>query len=159
MKKAVLILVGLSISVYVQAQEFAEYAASNGVTYRLGDNIKMGRGSGNNGDFVYLRMGGLNAQEVLHRNHSGRGVTLKKIKTVNIGGQEKIVFTVGGGNIVNYYLHIEDAIAMCEVEACNHPSTEVPDKFQKLKELKELLDSGGVTQEEYDKEKQKILNP
>lgn len=159
MKKALLIIIVVIATSHAEAQELPEYTASNGVTYKPGDNIKMGRGSGNSGDFVYLVMGGMAQQNVIHKNYAGRGVTLKRIKKFKSGGQDKVAFIVGGGNITNYNLFIEDAIATCEVEACNRQPVEAPDKFQKLKELKELLDSGALTQEEYDKEKQKILNP
>lgn len=71
-----------------------------------------------------------------------------------------VYFTVGGGNITNYTLDIENAIATCEVENCieekNERNSSV-DKYDQLKKLKELFDEGILTQEEYDAEKKKIL--
>ena len=152
-------------------QNLTTYTASNGVTYNIGDTIKLGRGSATNGDFLYLQIGGWAAvagydqrkgtdQNNIGRGYSGLAVTLKKIKQYKMKGQEKVYFIVGGGNITNYNLMIEDAIAACEVADCKdkkNAETKTPDKYDKLKKLKELLDQGALTQEEYDKEKKKIL--
>jgi hypothetical protein len=43
---------------------------------------------------------------------------LKKIKQVTFKGAVKTGFIVGGGNITNYLLLIEDAIATCEIKDC-----------------------------------------
>lgn len=153
------------------AQKLDSYTASNGITYEVGDEIKLGRGSAPNGDFLYLQIGGWGAvagydaskgsdQNNIGRSYSGLAVELKKIRKQKFKGQEKVIFTVGGGNITNYTLYIEDAIATCEVAACKseeNKSDAQPDKFDQLKKLKELLDQEILTQEEYDKEKAKIL--
>lgn len=153
-------------------QNLTTYTASNGITYNIGDTVKLGRGSATNGDFLYLQLGGWAAvagydqtkgtdQNNIGRGYSGLAVTIKKIKKYKFKGQEKVYFIVGGGNISNYNLMIEDAIASCEVADCkeNKPTeTKTTDKYDKLKKLKELLDQGIITQEEYDKEKKKILN-
>ncbi|MGZ3820985.1 MAG: SHOCT domain-containing protein, partial [Mucilaginibacter sp.] len=70
----------------------------------------------------------------------------------------------GGGNITNYTLTIDDAIQACEVVPCanNTPTTTViqqsDDKFDKLKKLKALLDSGAISQSEYNEQKKKLLS-
>lgn len=146
------------------------YKASNGITYHIGDTILLGRGSAQNGDFLYLQMGGWAAiaghdqskgsdQNNISKAYSGTAVTLKKIKTYKIKGVAKVYFTVGGGNITNYSLIIEDAIESCEVKDCNKKEgAKADDKYAKLAKIKELLDSGVLTQEEFDKEKAKILS-
>jgi len=35
-------------------QKLSEYTASNGITYEIGDRIKMRQGAGANGDFISL---------------------------------------------------------------------------------------------------------
>jgi len=166
----VLILLIFS-SAYGQ-KNIAEYNASNGITYKIGDKIKLGRGSATNGDFLYLQMGGWGAamsynsnkgsdQFNIGKSYSGLAVEIKKIKTYKFKGEEKVIFTVAGGNITNYNLVIEDAIATCEVADCKKEETTTSSsesKLDKLKKLKELLDSGTLTQEEFDKEKQKVLD-
>lgn len=155
------------------------YTASNGVTYSIGDKIVLGRGSAPNGDFVYLSMGGAasvlsvnmksterNEYLTLGASLAGLAVELKKIKIVKLKGQEKVLFIVGGGNITNYHLYIEDAIATCEVKDClqtdkHKPSLQIinqPDKYDQLKKLKELFDNGTLTEEEFMIEKRKLLD-
>ncbi|TGV01490.1 SHOCT domain-containing protein [Flavivirga rizhaonensis] len=152
------------------------YAASNGVVYHVGDTITLGRGSSPNGDFNYLQMGGFyNTLSVLNgeyddiassigRNYSGLNVEIKKIKEINFKGASKVIFVVGGGNITNYNLMIEDAISTCEIKNCsdtyNKPQIvyqKQEDKYDKLKKVKELLDTGVLTQEEFENEKKKLL--
>ena len=172
MKNLTLTTLTLLIAASTFGQKLKEYTASNGVTYSIGDTVKLGRGSAPNGDFLYLQMGGWAAaasydsnqgsdQLNIGRNYAGLAVTIKKIRKYKFKGQEKVYFTVGGGNITNYNLIIEDAIATCEVADCNDgtedQNSEQPDKYERLKKLKELLDEGVITQEEFDAEKKKIL--
>jgi hypothetical protein len=51
-----------------------------------------------------------------------------------------------------------DAIATCEIKGVEPKATVISqsDKFDKLKKLKELLNDGTLTQEEYDAEKKRI---
>lgn len=163
MKKIILLLL-LSFSFNVNAQEkLSEYTASNNITYKEGDMILLGRGSGLQGTFVYLKIAGWMAGggTQIGSAYSGLNVEIKKIKKIKFKGAEKIVFTVGGGNITNYSLEIEEAIASCEVKDCNNKGPgdlSESDKYDKLKKLKALLDDGTLTQTEYEAEKKKLLN-
>lgn len=170
MKSTTLVLLFVIVSQAYGQKTMDTYTASNGITYKEGDQIKLGRGSATNGDFLYLQMGGWGAiasydmnkgsdQNNIGRGYSGIAVTLKKIRTQKTKGQEKVYFTVGGGNITNYNLMIEDAIATCEIADCKTKPTEVTgDNLDKIKKLKDLLDSGALTEAEYQIEKKKILN-
>lgn len=162
MKKIILLL--LLVTGFANAQErILEYKASNNVTYKVGDTIQLGRGSGIQGTFVYLKMAGWAAGSAtqIGSAYGGLNVNIKKIKKATFKGAEKIYFTVGGGNITNYSLEIEEAIATCEVKDCASAQGTVvsqSDKYDKLKKLKDLLADGTLTQEEYDSEKKKLLN-
>ncbi|MEN9907132.1 MAG: hypothetical protein RLZZ540_273 [Bacteroidota bacterium] len=162
MRKIILVL--LFISGFANAQDkITEYKASNNITYKVGDAIQLGRGSGGQGTFVYLKIAGWMAGGTtqIGSAYSGLNVVIKKIKKATFKGAEKVYFTVGGGNITNYSLEIEEAIATCEVKDCQQTQGAVitqSDKFDKLKKLKELLADGTLTQEEYDVEKKKLLN-
>jgi hypothetical protein len=143
-----------------------EYTASNGITYKEGDVIKLNKGSAANGDFLFLQMAGwavsLDPDENnIPKNYAGLGVSVKKIRRVKLKGVEKVIFTVGGGNITNYQLAIEEAISSCEIVDCidntEDTSNNSESSLDKLKKLKELLDLGAITQEEYDEQKEKIL--
>ena len=149
-----------------KADNLEEYTASNGVVYKVGDEIKLGRGSGANGRFVYVTIGGwaqsMNPeQNALPPGNVGLVVTVKKIKKYDSKRYKKVLFIVGGGNITNYNLDIESAIAECEIEKCKTVS-EAPksadDKFDKLKKLKELYDGGAITEGEYNEQKKKLLD-
>lgn len=159
-----------------KVEKLNEYTASNGITYKIGDEIRLGRGSDTNGRFVYVNMAGWLAaasatndanynanQNRLGAVNAGLIVTVKKIKKYNSKRYKGVFFTIGGGNITNYSLDIENAIKTCEVENCTKEVQKVKvvgnttDKYDQLKKLKELLDSGVLTQVEYDAEKKKIL--
>ena len=168
MKKLItLLLLFCSINMYSQKT----YSASNGITYTEGDTIMLGMGSMPNGDFKWLQMGGWAAamsynsnagssQFNIGKGYANTAVILKKIKSYKTKGIQKCYFIVGGGNITNYYLYIEEAIETCEVKC--KPSSKSnniqPDKYDQLKKIKELFDNGVITSEEYEKEKQKLLN-
>lgn len=180
MKKTILLIMLMTINlIYSQmgtsTSKNQTYAASNNLTYKVGDTITLGKGSGMNGRFAYLQMGGFfnamaamggNYNDVasgIDRNYSGKNVVIKKIKQEkDRRGTNKTYFVVAGGNLTNYNLMIEDAIESCEVKDCKRPTQNVnvvyaDSKYDKLKKVKELLDSGILTEEEYKTEKEKIM--
>jgi len=151
-----------------------EYKASNNITYHIGDSVILGEGSMPNGNYKYLQMGGWaaglsydpkagNDQFNIGRGLSGVPVIIKKIKSGRINGKEIVWFVVDGGNITSYTLNIEGAIYTCEVKLCNNNIVktnkidDINNKYEQLKKLKELYDSGILTKEEFDSEKEKIL--
>jgi hypothetical protein len=142
-------------------RSLTEYKASNDVTYHIGDTVKLAQGSAHNHDFLYVVTGGLAPGVSLPRGYTGRIAVIKKILNARFKGTDKIYFAVGVGLLTNYYIYIEDAIANCEIaDACkdkNQPIESSSDKYDQLKKLKDLLDQGVLTQEEYDKEKAKLL--
>lgn len=178
MKKTITIFtLGLSTMLFsqnidVKRERKDSYTASNGITYRVGDTVPLGRGSDTNGRFNYLQAGGLlNALAMGtgsdayamsgERNMAGQNAVIKKIKKeTSKRGSERTFFVVGIGSLTNANLFIEDAIATCEVKDCidkNNNQTAGTDKYDNLKKLKELLDSGVLTQEEFKIEKDKIM--
>ncbi len=168
MKKLLLALIFIP-AIALSQKKIDVYSASNGITYKEGDIIKLGRGSATNGDFLYLQMGGWAAlaaydtnkgsdQNNIGRSYSGMNVTLKKMMQQTRKGATKTIFVVGGGNITNYNLLIEDAIATCEIADCKGKEEAGLGKLEQIKKLKELLDSGALTQKEFDEQKQKLLS-
>ena len=137
-------------------QQKDDYKASNGITYREGDKVKLGLGSGVNGAFAYIKSSGvMNNNQHAPSNYSNTTVVVKIIKEYN----SKTYLAVVAQGMMNFMIDIDGAIASCEIVDCKkNDSTQVkPDKYEQLKKLKELLDSGAITQDEYDKEKKKIL--
>lgn len=171
MKNLSLLVITILLFISVSAQKIQkldEYKASNGITYKIGDEIKLGRGSNDNGSFVYVTMGGWAAANGdvsgLPPANAGLLVTVKKIRKFDYKHQKGVYFTVGGGNITNYNLDIESAIQTCEIQDCKEDnvaksdSKDGSDMFEQLKKLKELHDTGILTKEEYEKEKKEILD-
>lgn len=161
MKKLISILF-VFFSFVSYSQKLDSYKASNGITYKVGDDIMMGAGSGKSDNYVYMWVTGVvgKGTEISSRAYNGYKVTIKKMKHFKDGKDEKVLFLVGGGNITNYTLDIENAIASCEIKDCNDKkvnSIPVSSKYDELKKLKELFDSGALTEEEYKAEKEKLL--
>lgn len=172
-KKRIFLIIAILTLSLVQAQKkrekLFEYTGSNNITYKIGDNINLGRGSDTNGKFVYVNIGGWAISSNPEENRLGAAnagliVTIKKIYKYNYNRYKGIYFIVGGGNITNYTLDIENAIKTCEVENCTKEIQKVEvvenktDKYDQLVKLKKLLDNEVLTQKEYDAEKKKILN-
>ena len=92
--------------------------------------------------------------------YAGVNVLVKKINHYKKRGQDLTYLTLATMTVpLKLSLNIEPAIATCEIADCKKPEqvSSKSDKFDRLKKAKELLDSGAITQEEYDKEKAKIL--
>jgi hypothetical protein len=164
--KQTFLLLTLFLSLKCFAQK--KYTASNGITYHVKDTVKLGLGSGPNGSFNYLQLAGWSAVISGEYSNIGKGyantaVVIKSIKKSKLKGVVVTYFIVGGGNISNYMLQIEPAIQTCEVIPCPNTKVEVinsqsNDKFDQLKKLKSLLDSGAITQDEYNQQKKKLLD-
>lgn len=108
MKQVVLIALLFGTVVAYGQKGMKEYAASNGVTYHVGDTVKLGRGSGASHEFLYvLTSSGASAQ----RAYSGGKLVINKIHRVNFRGIDKVYFVTSP----KYLLYIEDAIETCEV--------------------------------------------
>lgn len=152
-------------------KKLQEYKASTGRIFHPGDTVRLGRGSDADGYFKYVLPGnvlqivrGFNQNDVLDKTMSGVLATIEKIHQRNIHGTDKIVLSVEFEKKgAHYDLFIEDAIATCEVADCRKPAqltnsaATASDKYDQLKKLKALLDSGAITQAEYDAEKKKLL--
>ncbi|HTE01627.1 MAG TPA: SHOCT domain-containing protein [Mucilaginibacter sp.] len=149
------------------------YQASNSKAYRVGDTIKLAQGSSPNGTFRYVQYGGWlmflqsgtsEDKNNLERDKSGYGAVIRKIHSFKAHGVEKVVFAVDLGLKSNCDMWIEDAIATCEIVECKGAKVQTTivqkadDKFDQLKKLKALFDSGAITQAEYTEQKKKLLN-
>ncbi len=145
------------------------YKASNGITYKVGDLIELGKGSNSDGSFVHLRVSGwagvIGADTRIGAGYAGNKVIIKSFlyERSKRRGFEKVWVMVGGGNITNYSLDLESAIQVCEVVPCsdvqkvqiiNKPLS-IADELKKLHNLKE---EGILSEEEYNQQKQKLLN-
>ena len=170
--KLIILLAACFIATNSYAQTIKEYKASNGVTYHLNDTVRLGRGSNNNGSFTYVEDRGLfavnlpgpsggrgNNGRALPKEFANGGVIIKSIKKTKENNVDKYVFMVFAGGPIRFTLTIDDAISACEVVPCAQSTGKpVPSVADELKKLKELLDAGGLTKEEYEAQKKKLLN-
>lgn len=153
-----------------------EYKASNGVTYHVGDTLRLGLGSKADGSFLYVEdkgpLGGLGPFGNIGpgRNQPARGLTkdyanvgaiIKSISKTSSNGVQKYTFSVNAGGPMRYNVYIDDAIAACEVKPCKNDTTPAAattgSVADEIKKLKALLDSGAITKTEYDAQKKKLL--
>lgn len=143
------------------------YTTKDGTVFKEGDKFDLGLGTLPNGAYKYIVMppnvlAGVSGQ---YLGANANGMTLeikffKIIKSKKMGDKTIAVVNPGG---FNYAVDIDAAIQAGEILTANSSkgkTTPVSNtsKADELKKLKELLDSGALTQEEYDQEKKKILD-
>jgi hypothetical protein len=167
--KLLLLLAVLSTPLLSFSQDIKSYKATNGVTYRINDTVRLGKGSNANGSFVYVEdfgpMPTLPADP--NRAPSGRSlpkqftntmVVVKAIRKITVNGADKYIFMVNPGGLFRYTMYIDDAISACEVKPCVETNvSQVNSVADELLKLKKLLDSGAITKAEYDAQKKKLL--
>ena len=171
MKKLILITI-LLIPLLSFAQKIKQYKAINGITYSVKDSVMLNEGGANDSTFSTIQQSGylLGGMHNLPAYYLHTKVQIRAIKKETVRGAEKYIFTVNvvNGFFGNYSLYIDDAIAICEVTPCTvtQPATKqaitvkkpVGSVADEIKKLKELLDSGALTQAEFDAQKKKLLN-
>lgn len=150
--KKLLLLVFLLASMHCFAQDTAYYKASNGVTYKIYDEVKLGKGSGGNGNFTFIQ----SSTHEMNRIYNNASLKIRSIKVFKTGDNEKILFEVRDRGI-KYDIAIEDAIDACEVLPCNPIQNSTGSVADELIKLKKLLDNGALTQAEFDAQKKKLL--
>ncbi|MDB5061275.1 MAG: hypothetical protein JWP67_1118 [Mucilaginibacter sp.] len=170
--KNVFLLLFVIVSIQCYAQKITSYKAVNGLTYNIGDTVKLGRGSAPNGSFNYLQMSGFGAllahkqqrsdQLNIDKTFANTATVIRKMRSLQINGIQKVTFVVDGNGPVNFNLAIDDAIQACEVIPCKDQATPpaantVTGVADEIAKLKKLLDSGALTQAEYDAQKKKLL--
>jgi hypothetical protein len=163
-----LILVVFTITVAIgqkASEKLEKYTASNGITYEIGDQIQLGKGSGTNGEFVYINRGG----SVNGNNSQNKGVgsanagllfTIKKMNKYNFRRIQGVYLTLKKGKKAIYTLDLENAIVNCEVGKCDKEDTDdqvINYKNNPLGLLKKRYKDGSLSKKQYEAEKRKML--
>lgn len=156
------------------------YNTKLGWELRKGDTLQLGIGSRDRQSFNYIysspvsftqMMDASNPIIYLSSNYNDKVAVIKKFGTI---GKKKTGYhayaVVGIGEMENYWIDIENAIEFGELIPTNpnHRPVYEPlevkvvnntsDKYDQLKKLKQLLDDGILSQDEFDKEKSEILS-
>jgi len=145
-----------------EAADFDEYVGVDGHTYKIGDTLKIGRPSSNktfafiDQSFGALSMIAGTPPEAVTASSSGTNSIIKRIYVVGTKRMGYKIYFIGKGWIgmgPQYYINVEEAIAVGELKSFGMNRDEA---ITKLKEQKELFDLGMVTKEDFEKIKNEL---
>lgn len=130
------------------------YKTNSGVIYKIGDTLNIGQPLSNLGWIsIYEKK---EDDYILNKNLINKNVIIKSIDTIS--SPVNFTFTFFKRD---FKIDIDDALKNKEVipqfERVLAKKGKI-NKYEVLKTLKELLDDGALTQEEFEIEKKKILN-
>lgn len=186
MKKIISILIFL-FTLVCHAQHEPKFendtlTTSTGFKVYEGLSIKIGTGSMNDGDFKFIRtnasslfnyysttgyQGLANQANSFRRSNSGLTFKVKKIMTRGNKKNGYVYYAKIGQSLINYEMDVENAIKSGEIVVPEEflPKTKnqiqeiiKESKYDKLKKIKELKDSGVLSEEEFQKEKERIMS-
>ncbi|MBV8328030.1 SHOCT domain-containing protein [Chryseobacterium sp.] len=183
MKKLLLSFALLFFGIYYSqnAPKFENDTLTTSVGFKVyeGLDLKIGTGSMNDGDFKFIRtnassvfnyssttgyQGLANQANSFKRNNSGLSFKVKKIMPRGNKKNGFVYYAKIGSGLINYEVDIENAIKSGEIiipeefipkEKIQSQASET--KYDRLKKIKELKDSGVLSEEEFQKEKEKIM--
>ncbi|MBN8823574.1 MULTISPECIES: SHOCT domain-containing protein [unclassified Spirosoma] len=144
-------------------------SSAQGWIIKTGDTLQLGKGTMPDKSFAFIyqdpanltlaRRNGFMGKDYLDNLYAGTRLVVKEFTT---SGSTAIAVVRAG---VRYYIQIENAIEAGELLPPSHyrksivsASQPVGSVADELLKFKKLLDSGGITQLEYDAQKKKLLN-
>lgn len=175
MKRLLLLLLISPILTFAQKKVENEFGKivndtlflNNGAKFIVGEKVKLGYGvnSRKEFEFIYTSPLGLAGKVNLGNTWAGHSFVIKGFK--NMGMKKtghKFYLILGGGNITNYWCDVVPAIDHKEIVVAGindkdgdygGSETSIADE---LKKLKNLLDDGAITNDEYESQKKKLLD-
>ncbi|MDN3691301.1 SHOCT domain-containing protein [Chryseobacterium tructae] len=174
-----LLVFGVSFAQTAPTFENDTLTTSTGFKVYEGLDLKIGTGSMNDGDFKFIRtnassmfnytsttgyQGLANQANSFKRSNSGLTFKVKKIMPRGSKRNGFVYYAKIGSGLMNYEIDLENAIKSGELiipaeflskEKSQNLNSET--KYDKLKKIKELKDSGVLSEEEFQKEKDKIM--
>jgi hypothetical protein len=136
--------------------KFNEYISKDGISFKIGDTITIGKGSGVNGSFVFLT--GISPSFSSYVPDASIYNTKAILDNITIKGNKSegwkvYVFTKSSFKQNALMFFIEDAIANGELKSALMTSDEA---LTELKKCKDKLDLGLITPEEFAKQKAEL---
>lgn len=132
---------------------FSEYISKDGAIFTVGETITIGKGTGENGDFVHLEHTGTR----LPASFSGYKLTIESIfcyGNKNVGWKAKIMTNKLTRLGAPVFFYPEDIVNTGELVGYGMSSD---DALQELKRCKDKLDLELITKEEYDRKKAELV--
>jgi hypothetical protein len=159
MQKYILIFLVIFTITIVNSQN--EYKTKSGIIYKVGDTLKLGNPVtllnsmlSNSSAGSWNTIFDLKNKNLSNTNFINKKVIITKIELFE--NTAKLYFTLFRKDL---YVLIDEAIASREVITPvteNLNQSKELDKYDKIKKLKELLDMGAITNDEYEIEKKNI---
>lgn len=126
MKTLTIMLIMATFAISASAQSVKQYKAANGVNYKVGDTVKLGTGSADNGSFSCMFLSGWNAAMGYDQNgassqfnigpaYANRQMIIQKINWEYIKGAKRYYFILGDNGTNDYNLYIDAAVKTHEV--------------------------------------------
>lgn len=136
--------------------QFTEYEAVNGYIYKVGDKLKTGVGSGQNGMFLNVFEGSTLTGFEYCTNSLANIET--EIKSIAVTGTKRTGWKVQMAckhptGMMNILIYLEDAILAGEIVSEGYTREKA---IKELKEAKDLLDLGIIDQSEYARRKEEL---
>lgn len=133
-----------------KSDDYSEYVASDGYTYRVGERVKFGQPA-NNKTFMYIQEGDGWITPVQNAPASVSGNEVE-IKSISIGGTKRTGFyvsfrTKGIIGLLNCSVRFEEALSCGEVIGYGKTSNQA---LTELKNAKEKLDLELITRQQFD---------
>jgi hypothetical protein len=118
MKKIIFFALMLISAASFGQKQLDSVVLSNGSVIRKGDLIKCGIGSTADKSFAYIytNPGSMAGRINISPSYAGLNLEVKKINHYKTKRNDVVILVVGGGNIVNYWVEIENAIKTGEIE-------------------------------------------
>lgn len=141
----------------MEIMTFDSYLGSDGYSYKVGDTLKIGMPSSNK-TFAFITEG--SALQAPYQSPVSSAGTNTVIKKIYVNGNNRMGYriTIVGKGICGicpqYYINMEEAMASGEIKTKGITSDEA---MSQLKKGKDKLDLGIITQEEFDKMKEKLV--
>lgn len=168
MKKIAFLILSMMFFVFTSKGEISgdTCVASNGVKFIVGQDITLGPGSGINGGYVWIHTApGFTTPIYLPAGWAGYKMRIKEIREMGTRkrGYKKYLI-LGGGNIVNYWMDLEEGIASGEIREPSPIKEKSEDKKEsvsiadELVKLNKLMEDSVITKEEFESQKTKLLS-